>query len=131
MCNWHDIQFCYGNGIVKISGKVIQDTCNIIYKAAQQKKMLTYTDVMRQLKQLRHSKINIAIIGEIVGAVSIQLSESTTPSIYPSALVVKKDTRQPGESFWKVHSGTNPPALISKDKRELVSTVPKDVFLLL
>ena len=114
MCNWRDISV---RGI-HIDAQTIQDACRIIHRTAQKHKTITYTDLMDGLKQLRHRGINRGTIGSIVGEVSIQVSQLTNPSIYPSAIVVRRDTNQPGKGFWGLNTGSNPPDIAPQNQRQ-------------
>ena len=108
MCKWRDITFRDGGGRIQIPAKVISDACKIIRQMAQKGRVVTYSELMDQLKSLGHRKISRRTIGKIVGEVSNQVSRVTNPSIYPSAIVVRKDTNQPGNGFWGLEEGTNP-----------------------
>jgi hypothetical protein len=117
MCDWHDISAGKVRKI-RIDAQAIQDACKIIHQAAQKREMLTYTDLMIQLKHLGHRGINRGTVGSIVGEVSIQVSQLTNPSIYPSAIVMRKDSNQPGRGFWDLDTGNNPPEKVPPNQRE-------------
>ena len=129
MCNWQDINFPYGIGKIQIPAQVIQDTCRTIWQVAQKKQTIAYADLMNQLKRLGHQKINRGTIGRIVGEVSNQVSQVTQPSIYPSAIVVKKYSNQPGNGFWELSMGTNPPSGVPcNQQRNALQQYQNDVF---
>ena len=129
MCKWQDITFRYGIGRIQIPAKVISDACKIIRQMAQKRRVVTYSELMNQLKNLGHRKINRGTIGKIVGEVSNQVSRVTNPSIYPSAIVVRKDTNQPGNGFWGLEEGTNPPSRVPPDqRRNVIRNYQNDVF---
>jgi len=129
MCDWEDINPRYGMGKIQISAKVIRDTCDIIRQRAQNRQIVTYSDLMVQLKREGHRKINRGTIGHIVGEVSTQVAQVTDPSVYPSAIVVRKDTNKPGEGFWGLDTGTNPPEKVPNNQRDLtLQQYQKDVF---
>lgn len=120
MCNWQDIDFPYGRGIIQIPAQVIQDACGAIWQMAQRRQgiaYIAYADLMNQLKCLGHQKINRGTIGKIIGEVSDQVSQVTNPSIYPSAIVVRRGTSQPGDGFWGLIMGTNPPSGVPHNQR--------------
>jgi len=62
-------------------------------------------------------------MGYILGEINDQVAEKTKTSeenptsIYPSSIVINKDTKKPGDGFWGVSSGDNPPSKF-KDKSE-------------
>jgi len=129
MCNWQDITRSYGVGKIQINAQVIEDACDIIRQRAQRKQTITYTDLMVQLKHKGHGKINRGTIGHIVGEVSTQVAQVTNPSVYPSAIVIRKDTDQPGEGFWGLNSGTNPPEKVpDSQKAQMLRQYQNDVF---
>jgi hypothetical protein len=79
---------------------------------------ITYTEVMNRLKAVGCPKINRGTIGHIVGEVSVQVSDATKQHpIYPSAIVVRHDTKQPGDGFWGLRAGTNPPSRVPRNNR--------------
>jgi hypothetical protein len=117
MCNWQDITRSYGMGKIQINVQVIRDACDIIQQRAQSRQTITYADLMVQLKHRGHRKINRRTIGHIVGEVSTQVAQVTNPSIYPSAIVVRKDTNKPGEGFWGLDMGTHPPKKVPTNQR--------------
>jgi len=114
MCNWRDISVRK----IRIDAQTIQDACKIIHHSAQRKEIIIYTNLMNQLKQLGHHGINRGTIGNIVGEVSARVSQLTNPSIYPSAIVIRKDTCQPGKGFWELEDGTNSPDKVPPSQRE-------------
>jgi hypothetical protein len=84
---------------------------------------------MDRLKSLGCPKINRGTIGRIVGEVSVQVSQMINPSIYPSAIVVRKDTGRPGDGFWEVNTGTNPPSNVPpNNRRGALQQYQNDVF---
>lgn len=84
---------------------------------------------MCELKKLNHHAINRGTIGAIVGEVSMQVSESTKPSVYPSAIVIRKDTDEPGEGFWGLDSGTHPPDKVARsDRKSRLSEYQQKIF---
>ena len=130
MCNWQDINPSYGEGRkIQLSAQVISNACNIIWEAAQKRQRIAYADLMNKLKQMGHRKINRATVGHIVGEVSTQVSQVTNPSIYPSAIVVRKDTNQPGKGFWGLDRGSNPPSAVPRNQQEqMLQQYQNDVF---
>jgi len=118
MCNWQDINFPYARGNIQINAQVIHAACQIIWQAAQRKEIITYNEVMNQLKHLGHERINRGTIGPIVGEVSDQVSQVTNPSVYPSAIVVRIGTNQPGIGFWSLDEGTNPPSDVPTNQQQ-------------
>ena len=90
MYNWEDRVFRYGRGKIMISAETFRDTYRIIKESARNGNYIYYSEVMDKLKRLGHRKINRGTIGGIVGEVSIMVANSTNPSVYPSAIVVKK-----------------------------------------
>ena len=129
MCNWQDREFRYGKGRIQIAAQTFQDACEIILQAAQKRQTISYTMVMDDLKQLGHPKINRGTIGHIVGEVSVQVSQITSPSIYPSSIVVRSGTNQPGDGFWGVDTGTNPPSGVPCNNRtNALQHYQNDVF---
>ena len=118
MCNWQNIAFPYARGRIRIDAQTIQAACEIIFHAAQKGQTISYTEVMDELRRLGCSKINRGTIGSTVGEVSVQVSQITKPSIYPSAIVVRNSTSQPGEGFWGVNTGTNPPSSVVRINRQ-------------
>ena len=129
MCNWQDIEFPYGIGRIQIDARTIQAACEIIFGVAQKSQTISYTEVMNELKSLGCPKINRGTIGHIVGEVSVQVSQITNPSIYPSAIVVRSGTNQPGDGFWGVNTGTNPPSGVPRNnRRNALQQYQNDVF---
>jgi hypothetical protein len=129
MCDWRDINPRYGIGKIQINAHVIKDSCAIIQQRAQNRQTTTYTDLMGRLKDRGHRKINRGTIGHIVGEVSNQVAQVSGPSIYPSAIVVRKDTNQPGEGFWGLDMGTNPPLKVPHNQRvHMLQKYQNDVF---
>lgn len=129
MCNWQDIEFPYARGRIQIAAQTIQAACETIFRAAQRRQTISYTEVMNELKRLGCPKINRGTIGSIVGEVSIQVSQITKPSIYPSAIVVRSGTYQPGEGFWGVDTGTHPPSRVAHNNRgNALQQYQNDVF---
>jgi len=129
MCQWKSISVKLGRGTIQISAQTIKDACDIILQAAKKGQVIHYSDLWNMLKQLGHRGINRGTIGSIVGEVSIQISQVTNPSIYPSAIVVRKDTGKPGEGFWGLDSGTNPPSRVPKNMRaKALQQYQHDVF---
>jgi hypothetical protein len=114
MCDWQDISVRK----IRIDAQTIQDACKIIHKAAQKKETIVYRVLEDQLKQLGHRGINRGTVGNIVGEVSVRVSQLTNPSIYPSAIVIRKDTCKPGKGFWEINEGTNPPDKVPLNQRE-------------
>jgi hypothetical protein len=93
------------------------------------KKLIFYSDVEKELKRLGHRKINRGTIGDIVGEVSIQVSQVTNPSIYPSAIVVHKGDKSIGVGFWGIDTGTNPPCKVSPNQqKDALLQYQNDVF---
>lgn len=116
-------------GRITISAGTISDACKIIRQAAQMRQLITYTDVMNQLKAMGYGKINRATIGAIVGEVSNQVAQITSPSMYPSAIVIRKGTNQPGDGFWGLKRGTNPPSNVPREnRRHVINQYQQDVF---
>jgi len=130
MCNWQDIVRPYGKGRkIQLSAKVVMDACNIIWQVAQKKQRIAYSELMSILKQQGNRKINRATIGHIVGEVSIQVSQVTNPSIYPSAIVVRKGTNQSGKGFWGLDDGSSPPSAVPQNQqRQKMQQYQDDVF---
>lgn len=129
MCNWQDMEFPYAIGRIQIDAQTIQVACEIIFRASQRSQTISYTEVMNELKRLGCPKINRGTIGHIVGEVSVQVSQITNPSIYPSAIVVRSGTNQPGDGFWGVDTGTNPPSGVScNNRRNALQQYQNDVF---
>ena len=130
MCNWSDVEIVFRDGKrVKIPAATIIDACEIIKDAAKQRRLITYTEIMDQLKARGNRKINRATIGGIVGEVSAQVSKVTNPSIYPSAIVVLKGTNYPGNGFWGIDTGTNPPKNVpEKMRRVVIRRYQDDIF---
>jgi len=125
MCDWQDVNV---RGRI-FSAKVIRDACEIIRQTAQKGELIYYSDLIKRLKQLGHKHIDRFVIGDIVGEVSIQVSRLTAPSIYPSAIVVRKDTKEPGDGFWGLDTGTNPPnKLPPHQKRNGLEQYQRDVW---
>lgn len=109
--------------------QVFKDACEIIKQAARRRQFITYTDVMNQLKARGHAKINRGTIGAIVGEVSNQVAQNTNPSVYPSSIVVRKGTNRPGNGFWGLTMGTNPPSRVSTHQRRIaLQQYQNDVF---
>lgn len=129
MSVWEDKTFPYARGKIKIDGQVFNDAYKIILQVSQKKQRITYTDIMNQLKQQGHKKINRGTIGPIIGEVSIKVSQSTSPSVYPSAIVVQSITKQPGDYFWGINTGTNPPNGIPfLQRHNVLKQYQQDVF---
>ncbi len=129
MCNWQDIIFPYARGKIRISADTIRDACEIIRQAAQKKRYITYTELMDSLKDKGHRKINRGTIGKIVGEVSTQISQVTSPSVYPSAIVVNKNTSRTGHGFWGLDAGTAPPSEVPPNQRtQMLRQYQNDVF---
>jgi len=132
MCRWKDVPCKYGRGRVIIPAQVIRDACQIIWQAAQQRQLIDYSTVIDQLKARGHhtrAPINRITIGKIVGEVSDQVSQNTNPSVYPSAIVVRRGTNRPGKGFWGLSKGTNPPSRVpSANQRAAIRQYQNDVF---
>lgn len=130
MCNWQDKIVTKRDGRrIELPHNVFQDACKIIWQSAQQKRLISYSDVEKQLKRLGHRKINRGTIGDIVGEVSAQVSQVTNPSIYPSAIVVHKGDKSIGVGFWGVDTGTNPPSEVSPNQqKDALPQYQNDVF---
>lgn len=129
MCNWYAINPRYGAGRIQINAEVIKDACEVISHKAQSKQVITYSEIMDQLKKAGHGKINRGTIGHIVGEVSNQVAKTTAPSTYPSAIVIRKDTGQPGRGFWGLDTGTDPPLKVPhKQKAYRLQKYQDDVF---
>lgn len=117
MCNWQNINPPYGKGRIQINAQVIRDACDVIRQAAQNGQTIIYTDLMKRLKHREHEKTNRGTIGHIAGEVSNQVAQVTNPSVYPSAIVVRSDTNQPGDGFWGLNMGTSPPSKVYHNQR--------------
>jgi len=129
MCNWQDIEFPYARGRIRISAQTTQAACEIIFRATQRRQTISYTGVENELKRLGCPKINRGTIGHIVGEVSVQVSQITNPSIYPSSIVVRVETDQPGDKFWDNNTGTHPPSGVPCDnRRDALQQYRNDVF---
>lgn len=135
MCNWQDKVVDKGKTktiIRKIPEQVFSDACRIIHQMAQERRVICYSDLEYRLKNEGHGIVSRLIIGDIVGEVSIQVSQVTNPSIYPSAIVVHKNAKTVGEGFWGIDTGTNPPSkyqrLSQKQKENLLQQYRNDVF---
>jgi len=129
LVDWKDTTFDYGTGKIQISGVTLQDTCDIIQESSKKEKKILYSNIMNQLKQRGHKKISRRTIGAIVGEVSIQVSAITNPSVYPSSVVIRKDSGVPGEGFWGVDSGTFPPNKVPKNQQKVaLRQYQKNVF---
>lgn len=130
MCNWKDKEFHYRKtGKIQLRANSFAETCNIISRVAQKKQVIAYSDLMQMLKQKGHEKINRGTIGHIVGEVSNQVSQSTNPSVYPSAIVIRKDINQPGKGFWGLDEGSNPPSAVPQNQRkQMLQKYQNDVF---
>jgi hypothetical protein len=131
MCNWQEKEFPYARGKIKIAAHTLQAACEVIFQASQKSPLtITYTEVMNELKALGCPKINRGTIGDIVGEISVQVSEATKQhSIYPSAIVVRRDTKQPGDGFWGVRAGTNPPSRVPRNgRRDALRQYQNDVL---
>ena len=129
MINWNDKRFPCGKGSIEISGSTLKDTFNIIHEYAKRQEKIPYSELINRLKQKGNKKISRRTIGFIVGEVSIQVSSDTKSSIYPSAIVIRKDSSIPGEGFWGVDSGTTPPSDCPKEHRKIeLQKYQKNVF---
>lgn len=130
MCNWQNIIIQQKNGRrILINSQTIQDACAVIYRQAQIGKLATYTDLMIQLKQLGHRRINRGTIGGIIGEVSNQVAQLINPSVYPSAIVVRAGSNQPGDGFWGLNMGANPPHRVPQARRQTqLKQFQQDVF---
>jgi len=112
-----------------MSADVFRDACEIIRQAATNRQTVTYSEIMDQLKHCGHEKINRGTIGKIVGEVSLQVSQATKPSIYPSSIVVRGDTNRPGDGFWGIDTGTVPPRTVpSGQRKRVLEQYQRDVF---
>jgi hypothetical protein len=114
MCDWQDVSVRK----IRIDAQTVRDTCKIIHQMAQKKEKIIYTDLMSELKRLGHHGTNRGTIGTVVGEVSARVSQLTSPSSYPSAIVIRKDRQQPGKGFWELDEGTNPPNKIAPSLRQ-------------
>lgn len=130
MCDWRDINPSYGrHGRILLNARTISGACDIIRKTAQQRQTIVYSDLMNQLKDKGHRKISRRTIGLILGEVCNQVAQATDPSIYPSVIVVRKDTKKPGKGFWGLYVGANPPGKVPHDQRgKTLQQYQKDVF---
>jgi len=129
MCNWRDITIYRETGNIQISAETIQVACNIILQCAQKKQTITYGELMNELKLRGCQKINRGTIGHIVGTVSEEVSRNTNPSIYPSAIVVRSSSSNPGAGFWTVDTGTNPPSKVPlTNRKNALKKYQDDVF---
>jgi len=129
MCKWRNKTFRYGRGQITINANVIRDACQIIWQSAQRRQLITYTQLMNHLKALGHNKINRGTIGAIIGEVSTQVAQNTYPSVYPSAIVVRKGTNKPGNGFWGLNMGTKPPSEITpRHRNSKIQQYQNDVF---
>jgi hypothetical protein len=129
LVDWKDTTFDYGKGKIQILGVTFQDACDIIQEVSKKKTCIAYSDVINQLKQHGHRKISRRTIGTIVGEVSIQVSGVTNPSVYPSSVVIRKDSGAPGEGFWGVDTGTLPPNKVPENQRKVaLQQYQKNVF---
>lgn len=130
MCNWQNKIVVKKDGRkIELPSDVFRDACQIIWQSAKKKMVICYSEVESQLKRLGHRKINRGTIGDIVGEVSAQVSQITTPSIYPSAIVVHKGDQNVGEGFWEVDTGTNPPSKAPPNQRkDALKQYQADVF---
>ena len=117
MCMWCDRIIPYASGYLRIPAIVIRDACYIIKEAAENRRYICYSELMEKLKAMGHRKINRGTIGWIVGEVSNKIAINTNPSIYPSAIVVRKGTQSPGSGFWTLKVGTDPPSKVSSSRR--------------
>lgn len=89
------------------------------YKSPRKERgeIIFYSDLIKQLEQLGHGGIDRFVIGGIVGG-KYQSISINDPSIYPSAIVVRKDTMQPGKGFWGIDTGTDPPNKVPINQRQ-------------
>ncbi|MFC2068676.1 hypothetical protein ACFLTP_06670 [Chloroflexota bacterium] len=132
MCKWKDIIIIQAKGKrrIPIKATVMQHACSIIHTEAELGRTIAYTNIMNCLKNQGHKKIYRGTIGNIVGEVSNQVSQITNPSIYPSAIVVRKGTKQAGPGFWNLHRGTAPPNSVTKNhRRKQMNQYQQDVFM--
>ncbi|MCX8173440.1 MAG: hypothetical protein N3F63_02360 [Thermoplasmata archaeon] len=120
MCNWEDI--CIGKNAV-IPADVLRTTCEILQEVAKQRRTIAYGELIDLLKEKYVANIYISryinrfTIGRILDEVNKQVANTTNPSIYPSSIVVTKDTGKPGDGFWEVQYGTQPPARVQQQNR--------------
>ena len=129
MVAWKDTTFNYGKGKIMISGAAIKDAHDIILEISKKKSPIYYSDLMNRLKQRDHRKISRRTIGDIIGEVSNKVSSATAPSVYPSAVVIRKDSRAPGEGFWGLDAGTSPPSKVPSNHRKVaLQQYQKNVF---
>lgn len=129
MFDWEDRVFRFGRRKITIPAETFRDAYRIIKESAQNGKYICYSEIMDRLKNLGHQKINRGTIGGIVGEVSIKVASSTNPSVYPSAIVVNKNTTKPGKGFWGLDRGTDPPSMVPPDKRQkALRTYQETVF---
>ncbi len=129
LIDWKDTTFEYGKGKIQISGKTIQAAYDIIQEVSKKKARIEYFEIINQLKQSGHKKISRRTIGTIVGEVSIQISDVTNPSVYPSSVVIGKNSGTPGEGFWEVDTGTLPPNKVPANQRKVaLQQYQKNVF---
>jgi hypothetical protein len=129
MCKWQSITFFHETGQITIPAQVLEDACGIIFKVAQNKQTIAYADVISQLQNMGHQGISKGTINEILAEVNNQISQNTTPSIYPSSIVIQSGGNQPGKLFWRVSTGTNPPSsVLSNQRRRALHQYQNDVF---
>lgn len=129
MCNWQDKVVVKKDRKIQMSAGVFSDACRIIRQMAQERRVIFYKALENELKSLGHPKINRGTIGDIVGEVSIQVSQVTNPSIYPSAIVVHKEDKTIGEGFWGLDTGANPPSKVPVNQRQnALQQYQSDVF---
>jgi hypothetical protein len=130
MINWTDQDFYNKRGAkTTISAATFREACHFIRQHAKTGNFLPYSELMNKLKKSGYRKIHRGTIGSIVGEVSDQVSLTTNPSVYPSAIIVHKGTEDTGKGFWALEEGTLPPKSIPVElRKKALGQYQKDVF---
>ena len=130
MVKWIDKDLINKRGAkTTIEAATFQDAYNIIREQAKAREVIPYSKLEDKLKTNGHRKIHRGTIGGIVGEVSDQISLVTSPSVYPSSIVVHKGTKDTGDGFWTLENGTLPPSTIPVDlRKKQLDEYQKNVF---
>jgi len=135
MCKWEDKPI--GEEKKIIPAKVFEAICNIIFQSAGKGKTIKYGEITNIInKQFPDVKIdNYPDMGHILGEINDQVAEATKTSkenptsIYPSSIVINKERKEPGDGFWGVSSGDNPPSKVKKNERDdVLKEYQRNVF---
>lgn len=117
MCSWKNTTVKIGKNTTTLPPSVFRDTCRILARVAKNKSIISYSDLITQLKNRKHKAICRATIGQILYVVAKEVYKNH--KVYITSIVVHKGTQNLGDGFWSLSFGKNSPLRNAKNKSYL------------